>query len=143
MAEKPYKWVNGTKLEDHSRRKHKILREYFFEYLTVRCQLPKQERFRLAVIDGIAGGGRYDCGTSGSPLLFIEELKRTIESVNAQRAAQGLGSIEIESLLVLNDDSEDAIESLKGHIAPLNAEIKETVRHLHLRIEYRRVRKPR
>lgn len=136
MAEKPYEWANGAKLEDHSRRKHKILREYFFEYLTVRCQLPKQERFRLAVIDGFAGGGRYECGTSGSPLIFIEELKRAIESVNAQRAAQGLGSIEIECLLVLNDDSEDAIESLKGHIAPLHAEIKETVRHLHLRIEY-------
>ena len=89
MAEKPYEWANGAKLEDHSRRKHKILREYFFEYLTVRCQLPKQERFRLAVIDGFAGGGRYECGTSGSPLIFIEELKRAIESVNAQRAAQG------------------------------------------------------
>jgi three-Cys-motif partner protein len=67
MAEKRYEWAAGATLEDHSRRKHKILREYFFNYLTVRCQLPQQERFRLAVIDGFAGGGRYSCGTAGSP----------------------------------------------------------------------------
>jgi three-Cys-motif partner protein len=136
MAEKPYEWANGAVLEEHSRRKHKILREYFFQYLTVRCQLPQQERFRLAVIDGFAGGGRYQCGTPGSPLILIEELKRAIEAVNMQRAAQGLGLIEIECLLVLNDHSRDAIEALKGHIAPLQADIAENVRRLHLRIEY-------
>lgn len=136
MVEKIYEWTNGAVLEEHSRRKHKILREYFFQYLTVRCQLPQQERFRLAVIDGFAGGGRYQCGTAGSPLIFIEELKRAIEVVNAQRAAQGLGLIEIECLLVLNDHSRDAIEVLKGNIAPLQGDIAENVRRLHLRVEY-------
>ncbi|HYW15543.1 MAG TPA: three-Cys-motif partner protein TcmP [Allosphingosinicella sp.] len=136
MSEKPYEWANGATLEDHSRRKHKILREYFFQYLTVRCQLPQQERFRLAVVDGFAGGGRYQCGTAGSPLIFIEELKRAIEAVNAQRGASGLGLIEIECLLVLNDHSRDAVEALKRHIAPLQGEIAENVRRLHLRIEY-------
>lgn len=137
MAEKPYQWANNSAvLEDHSRCKHKILREYFFQYLTVRCRLPQQERFRLAVIDGFAGGGRYQCGTSGSPLIFIEELKHAIETVNAQRAAQGFSLIEIECLLVLNDFSRDAIETLKGNIAPLQAEITENLPRLHLRIEY-------
>ena len=136
MVEKLYEWADGAVLEEHSRRKHKILREYFFQYLTVRCQLPQQERFRLAVIDGFAGGGRYQCGTAGSPLIFIEELKRAIEAVNAHRAAQGLGLIEIECLLVLNDHNRDAIEVLKGNIAPLQGDITENVRRLHLRIEY-------
>lgn len=136
MAEKPYEWVNGAILEEHSRRKHKILREYFFQYLTVRCQLPQQERFRLAVIDGFAGGGSYQCGAVGSPVIFIEELKRAIESVNTQRAAQGFGLINIECLIVLNDQSRDAIEALKSHIAPLQAGITESVPRLHLRIEY-------
>ena len=54
MAEKPYEWAEGAVLEEHSKRKHKILREYFFEYLTVRCQLPQMEKFRLAIIDGFA-----------------------------------------------------------------------------------------
>ena len=55
MAKKQYDWAAGATLEEHSRRKHKILREYFFNYLTVRCQLPLQSRFRLAIIDGFAG----------------------------------------------------------------------------------------
>ena len=49
MVEKRYEWAEGAKLEEHSRRKHKILREYVFDYLTVRCKLPQQERFRLAI----------------------------------------------------------------------------------------------
>lgn len=136
MAEKPYEWADGATLEDHSRRKHKILREYFSEYLTVRCKLPQQERFRLAIVDGFAGGGRYQCGTAGSPLIFVEELKRAIEAVNVQRAAQGIGLIEIECLLILNDHNRDAIETLKANIAPLQAEIVENVPKLHLRIAY-------
>jgi len=135
-VEKPYEWADGAELEEHSRRKHKILREYFFQYITVRCQLPQQERFRLAVIDGFAGGGRYKCGTSGSPLIFVEELKRAIDAVNAQRSAHGLGLIEIECLLVLNDFSRDAIERLKVNLAPLQAEIQSTTPRLHLRVEY-------
>lgn len=136
MAEKPYEWADGATLEDHSRRKHKILREYFSEYLTVRCQLPKQERFRLAIVDGFAGGGRYQCCTAGSPLIFIEELKQAIETANVQRAAQDMGLIEIECLLILNDHNRDAIEALKANIAPLLAEIVENIPKLHLRIAY-------
>lgn len=118
MVEKRYEWADGAKLEEHSRRKHKILREYVFDYLTVRCKLPQQERFRLAIVDGFAGGGRYQCGTPGSPLIFIEELKRATEAVNTHRAVQGLGAIEVECLLVFNDASRDAIELLKTHVAP-------------------------
>lgn len=136
MVEKRYEWADGATLEDHSRRKHKILREYFFNYLTVRCQLPQQERFRLAVIDGFAGGGRYNCGAAGSPIIFIEELKRATEAVNLQRTVQGLGTIEIECFLLLNDASRDVIEILKSHVVPLHAEIKQDATKLHLRVEY-------
>jgi hypothetical protein len=72
VVEKSYEWADGAKLEEHSRRKHKILREYVFDYLTVCCKLPQQERFRLAIVDGFAGGGRYQCGTPGSPLILNE-----------------------------------------------------------------------
>lgn len=50
MVEKRYKWNEGAKLEEHSHRKHKILREYVFKYLIIRCQLPQQTRFRLAIV---------------------------------------------------------------------------------------------
>jgi len=136
MVEKRYEWADGATLEDHSRRKHKILREYFFNYLTVRCQLPQQSRFRLAIIDGFAGGGRYSCGTAGSPIIFLEELKNATDFVNVQRAAQGLGAIELECLLVLNDADRDVVEILKGNVAPLHGAINEAVPKLHLRVEY-------
>jgi three-Cys-motif partner protein len=136
MVEKAYAWASGATLEEHSRRKHKILAEYFAQYLGVRCQLPQQERFRLAVVDGFAGGGRYACGTPGSPLIFIEGLRRAVDTINTQRAAQGFGLIEMECLLVLNDHSADAMSSLRGNVAPLQAEIAQNVPRLHLKVEY-------
>jgi three-Cys-motif partner protein len=136
VAEKRYEWANGAQLEEHSRRKHKILREYVFDYLTVRCKLPQQERFRLAIVDGFAGGGRYQCGTPGSPLIFIEELRRAVDAVNTQRSVQGLGAVEVECLLVFNDANRDAIELLKTHVAPMLAEASQTCPKLHLRVEY-------
>jgi three-Cys-motif partner protein len=136
MVEKAYAWASGATLEEHSRRKHKILAEYFAQYLGVRCQLPQQERFRLAVVDGFAGGGRYACGTPGSPLIFIEGLRRSVDTINTQRAAQGFGLIEMECLLVLNDHNADAMASLRGNVAPLQAEIAQNVPRLHLKVEY-------
>lgn len=136
MTRKQYEGPDGAKLEDHSKRKHKILREYVFDYLTVRCKLPQRERFRLAIVDGFAGGGRYQCGSPGSPLIFIEELKRAVEAVNTHRTVQGLGMIEVECLLIFNDASLDAVELLKGHVAPMQAEIAATCPRLHLRVEY-------
>ncbi|WP_417614229.1 three-Cys-motif partner protein TcmP [Parasphingorhabdus sp.] len=136
MVEKRYQWADGATLDDHSRRKHKILREYFFKYLAVRCQIPQQAKFRLAVIDGFAGGGRYKCGAAGSPIIFVEELKNAVAAVNLERAAQGLGAIEIECLLLLNDESQEAINTLKSNVTPLLAEIKENHDKLNLQVEY-------
>lgn len=136
MVEKLYAWADGAVLDDHSRRKHKILREYLFQYLTVRCQLPMQSRFRLAVVDGFAGAGAYKCGASGSPLIVLEELRRASDAINIQRATQGLGGLEIECLLVLNDAEEGVVELLKARVEPLLAEIRETAPRLHVRVEY-------
>lgn len=136
MVEKPYKWLDGAKLEAHSQRKHKILREYFYQYLIVRCQNPRQLRFRLAIMDGFAGGGLYSCGEAGSPIIFVEELKKAVGSLNIERATQGTGLIEIECLLVLNDLSRDAIELLKSNIAPVLEEIKESEPRLHIRTHF-------
>jgi three-Cys-motif partner protein len=136
MTKKVYQWSGGATLDDHSKRKHEILREYFFEYLTVRCQLPQQEKFRVAVIDGFAGGGRYKCGAAGSPIIFIEELRKAVEHVNLTRATNGMKPFEIECLLILNDFSGEAINILRENVAPLAAEISQNVPRLHLKVEY-------
>lgn len=137
MVEKPYQWPDGAKLEEHSKRKHKILREYFSRYLTVRCQLPQQEKFRLAIVEGFAGAGKYSCGAPGSPLIFLEELKSAVERFNIYRSANGLKPLEIECLLILNDANPQAIEILKTHVAPLLAELRQNHPKLHISIECR------
>lgn len=136
MVAKPYAWADGAQLDDHTKRKHKILREYFFEYITVRCQNPQQSKFRLAVVDGFSGGGRYACGSAGSPIIFIEELQRAIEAVNLRRSSQGLGTVEIECLLVLNDALPDVTAVLRDHCEPLLAAAKELCPKLHLSVCY-------
>jgi three-Cys-motif partner protein len=137
MSKKPYSWLTGAVLEEHSRRKHKVIGEYVARYLAVRCQLPQQSRFRLAIVDGFAGGGRYKCGSPGSPLIFIDELRAATEQFNIRRQAEGMSPLDIECLLVLNDFDRDTVELLKTNAAPLIAEIAENVPKLHLRVEYR------
>lgn len=136
MVEKPYSWEAGAKLEEHSKRKHKVIREYLARYLAVRCQLPQQARFRFAIVDGFAGAGKYQCGSSGSPLIFIEVLREAIEAFNVRRSAEGMSPLDIECLLLLNDYDDSAIELLKGNVAPLLAEAKQNAPRLHLRVEY-------
>jgi three-Cys-motif partner protein len=136
MVEKPYEWAGGAKLEEHSKQKHKILREYLARYLEIRCQFPQQTRFRLAIVEGFAGGGRYACGTAGSPIIFIEELRAATEAFNLKRRAEGMAPLDIECLLVLNDSDPDAIEALKGNVAPIVAAAKDATTQLHLRTEY-------
>jgi three-Cys-motif partner protein len=136
LVKKAYAWDDGAVLDEHSRRKHKILREYFFQYISVRCGNPQQSKFRLAVVDGFSGGGRYACGAAGSPIIFIEELQRALEAVNTRRAAQGLGTVEIECLLIFNDALPNVTEMLKGYCAPLLAAVKETCPKLHLSVAY-------
>lgn len=136
MVAKPYLWEGGAKLEEHSKRKHKILREYFARYLDVRCQLPQQTRFRLAIVEGFAGGGRYACGAVGSPIIFIEELQLAAERFNLRRAAERMAALDIECLLVLNDESAEAMNYLKSNTEPLLAAARAEAPKLHLRTEY-------
>jgi three-Cys-motif partner protein len=136
MVAKRYSWEAGAALEEHSKRKHKILGEYFARYLAVRCQLPQQARFRLAIVEGFSGGGRYACGTAGSPIIFMEELRAATERFNLKRTSEGMAPLDIECLLVLNDESREAIELLKTQIQPLLAAVKADVPKLHLQIEH-------
>ena len=136
MAAKNYSWEEGATLEEHTRRKHKILREYIARYLAVRCQFPHQSRFRLAIVEGFAGGGRYACGTSGSPLIFIEELRAATEAFNLKRQAEGMAALDIECFLFLNDSEKKTIELLKGHVEPMLAAVKAEAPRLHLQVKY-------
>ncbi|MEL6365485.1 MAG: three-Cys-motif partner protein TcmP [Pseudomonadota bacterium] len=131
-----YNWGDGAKLDEHTKRKHKVLREYFREYLVTRCQIRHRERFRVAIIDGFAGAGRYACGTPGSPLIFLETLDRAVREINFRRAAEGTRPIQIECFAVFNDKNPAAISELRTHTARLIEGIRSTNKDLHIRIEF-------
>jgi three-Cys-motif partner protein len=132
VVEARYSWENGVELEEHTRRKHKILREYLSRYLTVRCALPQQTKFRLSIVEGFAGGGRYKCGSPGSPLIFIEELRNAAVELNIKRKAEGMAPLDIECLLILNDAEPGTIEILRTNAEPAIAAIRDEVPKLHL-----------
>jgi three-Cys-motif partner protein len=136
MVEKHYSWENGVKLEDHTKRKHKILREYLARYLVVRCALPQQTKFRLAIVEGFAGGGRYDCGSPGSPLIFLEELRTAAENFNIKRRSEGMAPLDIECFMILNDADPGTIGILKGYVEPMIAAVRSDVPKLHVQVAY-------
>lgn len=125
MAKKDYDWENGARLEDHTRKKHKILQEYFRKYLLVRCQSPHQSVFKLIVVDGFSGAGRYKCGSPGSPIIFVETLSSTLNEINSIRLGKGLNPIKIKCHLLLNDCKLNVIKQLEGYMAPVLIKAKE------------------
>lgn len=135
MVGKSYDWEGGAELEEHTKKKHQILREYFREYLITRCKLPQQEKFRLAIIDGFAGGGLYACGGFGSPLIFIDVLIKTSIEINIERDKQGLKPLGIECYLVLNDKTTPVVEQLKRNVSPLLLEA-ESIEQLYIHTYY-------
>jgi three-Cys-motif partner protein len=136
MVTSRYSWKNGVELEEHTRRKHKILREYLERYLTVRCVLPQQTKFRLAIVEGFAGGGRYKKGEPGSPLIFLTELRAAAEAFNLRRKSEGMADLDIECFFLLNDEDPEAISLLRNAFEPLLAAIKVEVPKLHVQREY-------
>lgn len=135
MVQKSYDW-DGAVLEEHTKKKHEVLTEYFSQYLKVRCVHPQQEFFRLAIVDGFSGAGRYKEGEAGSPVIFIETLARVIKEININRISQGLKRINIECLIIFNDYDLSAIEKLKNNLAPLLAGVKESEPNLLVHSEF-------
>ena len=136
MVKKSYDWSGGAILEDHTKKKHTILSEYFSEYLRIRCKLPQQEKFRLAIVDGFSGAGLYKHGEYGSPMIFIDTLARVTKEINIYRASQGHKLVSIECLIIFNDCAPDVIQKLKENSAPILAGLQETEKNLIVHHEF-------
>tara|TARA_R110002012_G_scaffold310754_1_gene519232 strand:+ start:1729 stop:2970 length:1242 start_codon:yes stop_codon:yes gene_type:complete len=134
MVGKTYPWKDGVVLADHTRKKHVILGEYFRRYIHVRCGMVHQERFRLAVVDGFAGGGRYLNGEPGSPMIFIEELMKASIDLNLKRSQDGMKPLKIFCLLVLNDPADDANNALRHHVSEMQQQAKDNCPFLSLEV---------
>jgi len=136
MVRKNLDWEGGAELEDHTKKKHDVLRRYFRQYLIVRCQFPRQEKFRLAIVDGFSGAGLYKCGSFGSPLIFVDVLINTVNEINLNRIIQGIRPIQIECLLLLNDKESYVKDQLQKNIAPLLAAAKDENENIYIKSEF-------
>jgi three-Cys-motif partner protein len=125
VAKVEYDWLNGAKLHDHTKVKLKILREYFADYIRIRCQIPQQRLFRLAIVDGFAGGGRYEGGHPGSPLVFAEEVIKAAIDLNLSRKLQGFAPLAIQCHLIVNDLDTQVLKMLVGELQPVLLRAKE------------------
>ena len=132
MSRKNYDWKGGAELGSHSEKKHVVLEKYFREYLLTRCKKPLQETFRLVVVDGFSGGGRYKEGDLGSPILFIEALIKTSNEISIRRVSQGFRPVRIICHLIFNDISREATEQLKSFLAPYLLKAKNEARNLEI-----------
>lgn len=89
MTLQHYKWEDHAKLGYHSLVKHKILRDYIRAYISTLTSNIGIDHFRLALVDGFAGGGKYIAEWNGetvygSPFAMLEACHE------AQAAAQAL-----------------------------------------------------
>ena len=75
-------------IEQHSKAKLDVLRSYLRAYIDKLNQSPQREIFKIALVDGFAGGGTYlQQGeiVSGSPLVMLEEIDAAEERLNQLR----------------------------------------------------------
>lgn len=101
-------------LETHSQAKLEILREYLIDYITIYCSglPPGAPKFPLYIVDGFCGGGVYEEGQVGSPLVILQAIREAEFKVNQTRVNQ----ISIDAKYIFIDDSEGAIDSLEQQL---------------------------
>lgn len=88
MSRKHYNYSSEPKIGYHSVIKHKILRDYIKAYIATLTTNVRIDHFKIAVVDGFAGGGKYSADWNsetvyGSPISILEAC--TEAATDAQR----------------------------------------------------------
>ena len=128
MPKKEYDWNVGDPppfIEAHSQTKHKVLEDYLFRYLHILTKSPLRREFKLALIDGFAGGGSYrQEGTNqlqlGSPLQLLKTVEAAMVSIPLDRQTRGIkNQVELELLYYFVEKKKSnfdfLIDTLKTH----------------------------
>jgi len=134
LPPRKYDWADGVLLKDHTAKKLDVLRSYFHNYLRVKCT-PLNRKFKISIVDGFAGGGIYKCGTSGSPLVFLEELATFADETAIWRKQNNIPELEaIDCLFVVNELDPEANAVLEPLLIQWEVENKLSGRKLSVSI---------
>jgi three-Cys-motif partner protein len=125
LASKPYIWTPGNDLPDlefHSRTKHELLQSYLDRYVETLTVNLRQDRLRLTLIDGFAGGGEYrDVHSNlicfGSPILMIQAMQ--IAETKA-KAARSKKPFELDIQYIFVEKNADTVRYLTDLINKQN-----------------------
>ncbi|MCA9100414.1 MAG: three-Cys-motif partner protein TcmP [Planctomycetales bacterium] len=94
MSDEHHTWKIGSEppiIRPHSLAKHRVLRAYLERYVATLTKNPRQDVFRLTLVDGFAGGGKYTDSRSGderpgSPIIMLEAMERAAEIAQQTRS---------------------------------------------------------
>ena len=84
-------WVPGSpppEIEEHSLAKLSVLRGYVPSYIHRLCDGSPRDEFKLDLVDGFSGGGRFlhqGQEVSGTPLIMLEEAEAAYARLNERR----------------------------------------------------------
>ncbi len=118
MSRKHHEWKIGQApplIRPHSLAKHRVLKAYLERYVSVLTSNPRQERLRLTLVDGFAGGGRYlDSRTKeerpGSPMIMLEAMD--VAADDAQRVRSK--PFHLDTQYVFVEEKKDAFDHLRA-----------------------------
>jgi three-Cys-motif partner protein len=100
-------------LANHSQAKLSVLRAYIEDYIQILCTgNPGQDRFRLTLVDGFAGGGIYEGGMFGSPFVLMQAVQVAEARLNETRTKR----INIDCHFYLVEKAAPAADCLEHQI---------------------------
>lgn len=122
-------WQKGAypTLEPHSQIKLKVIADYVTSYLDILCgHTFGSETFKITIVDGFAGGGRYRYGEQGSPFVLMEAVRLAETHINAQGRRM---PIKIDAHFYFIEEDRFAFECLKHEIeqSPYKPELNRTI----------------
>ena len=112
MSKKYDEWEKGglVVLDKHSRAKHEVLQTYVERYLEILCKRYGMPSFKITLVDGFAGGGLYEDGEPGSPLILLQAVESTEAKINDSRDKK----ISVDAHYYFIEKSEKTFSTLNG-----------------------------
>ena len=115
---KNFDWApysNLPRIEEHTKRKLDVLKDYLDVYFDTLVPNPAQDRLNITLVDGFSGGGAYSDGAEtrvGSPLVMLNAVSQAEVRLNEKREKP----LKIKARFIF-------VDSKREHVAALRSEL--------------------